>query len=98
VTPNERSELRSQEIDSWYLYIAEAKTGRFYTGITNNPRKRIDLHNTGLGSKFAINQGPLVLVYVSSPYASKSDARKREVQIKNWSRIKKIKLIDGTWV
>jgi putative endonuclease len=82
---------------NWYIYIAEAKTGRFYTGITNNPQKRIYKHNVGLGSKFAINQGPLRLVYVSKPFISKSEVRKREIQVKNWSRIKKIKLINGIW-
>ena len=82
---------------SWYVYIAEAKTGRYYTGITTNPEKRIIKHNSGKGSRFAIEQGPFELVYVSKALSNKSEARNREIQIKGWSREKKLKLITGEW-
>ncbi|MCK5288456.1 MAG: GIY-YIG nuclease family protein [Candidatus Omnitrophica bacterium] len=82
----------------WYVYIAQAKTGRFYVGITTDCERRIIDHNSGKGSKFAILQGSLNLVYVSSIFEDKSEARKREIQIKNWSRTKKIKLINGEWI
>ena len=81
-----------------YVYIAKARTERFYIGISNGPDNRIIEHNLGKGSKFAINQGPLQLVYVSSPFLNKSEARKREIQIKKWSRFKKLKLIKGDWI
>jgi predicted GIY-YIG superfamily endonuclease len=54
-------------------------------------------HNAGLGSRFAINQGPFELAYVSNAFVNKSEARKREIQIKKWSRDKKLKLITGEW-
>ena len=82
---------------TWRVYVAQAKTGRYYTGITTDTRKRIAKHNVGMGSKFAIEQGPLVLVYESTPFLNKSEARKREDQIKGWSRYKKEKLIKGEW-
>ena len=82
----------------WYVYIAQAKTGRFYIGITTDCENRIIKHNSGKGARFAIIQGPLTLVYVSSAFISKSGARKREIQIKKWSREKKIKLINGDWI
>jgi len=83
--------------NSWYVYIAKAKTGRYYTGITTNPNKRIIKHNSGKGSRFAIEQGPLELVYISKAFPYKSKVRKREIQIKGWSREKKLKLIIGVW-
>jgi putative endonuclease len=83
---------------SWFVYIAKARTNRYYTGITNNPDSRISKHNSGLGSKFAIEQGPFELVYVSDPMTDKSSARIREIQIKGWNRAKKKKLISGDWV
>ncbi len=82
---------------SWFVYVAKAKTGRFYTGITINPEKRILDHNRGRGSKFAKDQGPFQLVYSSKAFPNKSLARKREIQIKGWSREKKLKLINGAW-
>lgn len=83
--------------NSWYVYIAKAKTGRYYTGITKNPNERIIKHNSGKGSRFAVEQGPFELVYISKVFPNKSAARKREIQIKGWSREKKLKLISGMW-
>ena len=80
---------------TWFVYIAKAATGRFYTGITTNSRNRIFKHNIGKGSRFAIQQGPLRLMYTSTAFPDKSEARKREVQIKGWSKEKKLKLISG---
>ena len=80
---------------NWYVYIAKSQTERFYTGFSNSPENRIIEHNLGKGSKFAINRGPLQLVYVSLSCLNKSEARKREIQIKKWSRFKKLKLIKG---
>jgi predicted GIY-YIG superfamily endonuclease len=81
----------------WYVYIACAKTGRYYTGISMHPRRRIIEHNTGVGAKFARDQGQMVLVYVSAPFSDKSSARLRELQVKGWTRVKKEKLIRGEW-
>ncbi|MBI4034003.1 MAG: GIY-YIG nuclease family protein [Candidatus Brennerbacteria bacterium] len=81
----------------WYVYIAEAKTFRYYTGITTNPTARVVKHNLGKGSRMAMQQGPFRIVYVSPPFSDKSKARKREIQIKGWNRIKKEKLIRGEW-
>jgi len=83
---------------NWYVYIAKAYTGRFYTGITTNPKERIIRHNSKRGARFAINQGPFKLVYLSKSFDNKSEARIREVQIKGWTRVKKIKLIKGIWI
>lgn len=81
----------------WYVYIAKAKTNRYYIGITTDTQKRIEKHNNGKGSNMAKQQGPFLLVYASQPFLNKSGARKREVQIKKWSRMKKEKLIKGEW-
>ena len=90
-------EQRESKTPDWYVYIAKAHTGRYYVGITTDPHERLKMHNTGKGSQFARDQGPFSLVYVSAPFVGKSEARKREIQIKGWSRIKKEKLIDGEW-
>lgn len=81
----------------WFVYISQAKTGRYYTGITTDPQRRIVDHNVGKGAKFARDQGDLKLVYVSMALGSQSIARLREVQIKGWTREKKEKLIRGEW-
>ena len=75
----------------WYVYIARSRTGRYYVGITTDVSRRIAEHNSGKGSKFAIYQVPLSLIYQSEPFTDKSLARRREIQIKNWSQTKKQK-------
>lgn len=82
---------------SWYVYIAQARTGRYYTGITKDTNLRIKEHNEGKGAKFAHDQGNLTMVYKSPLFESKSEARKREIQVKGWIRSKKEKLIRGDW-
>jgi len=84
-------------IKMWYVYIAQARTGRYYVGITQNVEERIRRHNASRGSRFAINQGPFKLVYTSIPFKSKGSAHVRELQLKGWTREKKEKLINGEW-
>jgi len=81
----------------WFLYLALANTGRYYTGISQNISKRIYNHNKGNGSKFAINQGPFKLVYFSEPIHNYKKAIEIESKVKNWSQKKKEKLISHEW-
>jgi predicted GIY-YIG superfamily endonuclease len=81
----------------WYVYICKSAASHYYVGISPDPAERLVKHNSGLGSKMARDQGVFTLLYVSRPFSSKSQARKREIQIKGWSREKKEKLINGEW-
>jgi len=78
----------------WCVYILRCCDGSFYIGITNNPTKRTQKHNSGLGSQFTRNYRPVTLVYVEW-YKNKSEARKREIQLKGWTHSKKFLLIKG---
>jgi len=82
----------------WFVYIARARTGNYYVGITTDPPRRIKDHNNGRGARMAVNQGPFTLVYVSAPLPDQSSARKREIELKSWKRTKKEKLINGELV
>jgi putative endonuclease len=82
---------------AWFVYIAQAPTGRYYTRITTDTRRRIQEHNRTEGAKFAYDQGALRLLYTSPSFPDQSSARKREIQIKGWRRGKKEKLIKGEW-
>ena len=79
----------------WYLYLARARTGIYYTGITTNPERRIRDHNRGRGSSLARSQGPFTLIYTSPSLPDQSAARKREIEVKSWSRKRKEQLIEG---
>lgn len=80
--------------NNWFVYIAQTKSGYYYTGVSNDVPKRIKAHNSGKGSKFARMHSQFQLVYVS-PAMTKSQALKREIEVKGWSKAKKYELIQG---
>lgn len=63
-----------------------------YTGYTNNIETRIKTHNSGLGAKYTKSRLPVQLIYTES-FNNKSEALKREYQIKQLSRLEKLNLI-----
>ena len=75
----------------WEVYIVRCRTGEFYTGCTNNLKRRIRQHNAGSGSKFIRSRRPVVLVY-HEHCASRSSALRRENQIKRMTRAGKARL------
>lgn len=85
-----------RNIMNWYTYILKCNDGSLYTGITQNLQRRLIEHNSDnrLGSKFIRVRRPAKLVYREITY-DKSSALKRELEIKGWSRKKKLNLING---
>lgn len=79
---------------SFAVYILRCSDGSYYVGSTSDLPDRVDSHKAGEGPKFTALRRPVTLVYTES-YSSMSEARKREVQIKGWSRSKKEALIAG---
>ncbi|OGD62846.1 hypothetical protein A2160_05670 [Candidatus Beckwithbacteria bacterium RBG_13_42_9] len=80
----------------WYVYILECQDGLYYTGCTWNLNRRLEQHASGLGSKFTARHKVNKLVYWEE-HEDLETARKRELQIKDWGRAKKRKLISGEW-
>ena len=79
-------------MSQWTLYILKCKDDSYYTGITNDIQKRISDHENGKGAKYTRGRGPFKIVY-QEPAENRSEASKREIEIKKLSRIKKEKLI-----
>jgi len=80
----------------WYVYIIECLDGLYYTGLTWKPDARWIQHLSGLGSEFTSRHKPKKVVYLKEFY-NLEEARRREKQIKGWTREKKQKLIKGEW-
>ena len=78
-----------------YVYILECSDTSLYTGYTNHLEKRINVHNSGKGAKYTRGRLPVKLVY-SESYTTKSQALKRENEIKQLSRNEKNKLINSS--
>ena len=80
----------------WYVYIIECEDKSYYVGLTWQPDTRWTQHATGLGSKYTTRHKPKRAVYLEV-FEDLEEARRREKQIKGWTRIKKEKLISGEW-
>ncbi|NCN08129.1 GIY-YIG nuclease family protein, partial [Candidatus Parcubacteria bacterium] len=66
----------------YYTYILKSKkSGRFYTGATNDLRKRLKLHNDGK-SNFTKKDKPYDLIYYEA-CKEKEDAFAREIYLKS---------------
>ncbi|MDD3223270.1 MAG: GIY-YIG nuclease family protein [Clostridium sp.] len=77
-----------------YVYILRCSDGTLYTGYTNNLEKRINTHNSGKGAKYTRCRLPVKMVY-HEELETKSEAMKREYEIKKLTREKKMKMIDN---
>lgn len=77
---------------SWFLYILECADASYYTGITTDIDRRIDEHNTGKGAKYTQGRGPVSVVYTEN-FEDRSQASKREFEIKTLTKEQKKKLI-----
>ena len=77
---------------NWYIYIIECSDQRLYTGITNGIKQHINAHNQGVGAKFTKGRAPVKLKY-NEQYNSRSQALKREIQIKSLTRKQKLDII-----
>ncbi len=76
----------------WYCYVVRCRDGSLYTGITTDIERRVAAHNEGTGAKYTRSRRPVTLVW-SEPFDSKSDALKRELEVKRWRKSKKERLI-----
>lgn len=65
----------------FYTYILQSKKdGKWYTGSTNDLRKRFNDHNTGKSQSIK-NRGPFTIIYYEA-CLEEQDARSREKYLK----------------
>jgi putative endonuclease len=77
---------------SHFVYILECADKTLYTGYTNDLEKRILAHNTlKTGAKYTKGRRPVKLLY-SEKFKTKSEAMKREAELKKMERVEKLKI------
>lgn len=76
-----------------YTYLVECKDNTFYIGYTNNLQKRIKTHNAGKGAKYTRGRIPVILRYYEE-YETKTEAMRREYELKKLTRKQKEELIE----
>ncbi|MDR1874454.1 MAG: GIY-YIG nuclease family protein [Synergistaceae bacterium] len=78
----------------FYAYIVRCRDGSLYTGWTDDPERRVRVHNEGRGGRYTRSHLPVTLVYLEE-HASKNAAMSRERAIKKMSRGQKNLLIEA---
>ena len=83
-------------MSEWTVYILRCKDNSLYTGITTDVERRLEEHNNNnqLGARYTRARRPVVLVY-QERLASRSEAARREAQIKQLSRAEKELLVSS---
>lgn len=79
----------------WFVYVLLCSDGSLYTGATNDPRQRFLDHRNDKGGAYTRSHKPVKIVYLEKLH-TKSEALKRELQIKGWTREMKIRLLKLT--
>lgn len=77
----------------YYVYVLLCKDGSYYTGHAKNVKHRIEQHKKGQGARYTRMHEPAKIVYVEE-FNSRSDAMKREREIKSFSHSKKQRLVN----
>lgn len=78
----------------YFVYILKCSDKSLYTWITVNIEKRLKQHNWEIwgGAKYTLARNPVELVYFEKA-ENRSEASKREYEIKKMTRDKKLELI-----
>lgn len=79
--------------ECWFVYIIEAESGKLYTGITKDLEKRFEAHlKMRTGARFFRTSPPKEILY-NECFENRSEATKREIEIKKMSREEKLKIV-----
>ena len=79
-------------METWCVYVIELSNDAYYTGITNNLDRRIKTHSKGKGSAYVKANLPIRNIMYVEYVANRSEASKREIEIKNMRRDLKVRL------
>jgi putative endonuclease len=79
----------------FYVYIVRCNDDCYYTGVTNDWKRRISEHNQGIDPhSFTFRRRPVTCIYVCH-FENVHEAISWEKHIKRWSRKKKEALVKG---
>ena len=76
----------------YFVYILQCSDDSLYTGIATDVRRRFKEHVAGTGAKYTRSHPPKKVVY-QQKLKTRSQALKREIEIKKLTRKEKLKLI-----
>ena len=93
---NDASVQGDESKEMHYIYLVRCSDDSLYCGWTTDLKRRIDAHNGHIpgGAKYTRGRRPVTLVYAES-FHQKQEAQRREYAIKQMTKTKKLRLIEG---
>ena len=79
----------------FYIYIIKSREGKFYIGSTDNLEKRLQQHNSKQFKAWTNRFNDWIIVY-SESFNSRTEALKRENEIKKMKGGQQFKLLVGS--
>lgn len=87
--------MKPSEARKHYAYMLRCADGTIYSGYTTDPNRRATVHNSGRGAKYTRSRLPVELVFFEC-FPTKSEALKREAELKKLGHTQKLSLISQT--
>jgi len=94
VSASGESERAVSQSPDWIVYVLQCADETLYTGITNDLDRRMEEHECGSGAKYTRGRAPFKLLHTEA-CPTRSQALKREAEIKSLDRVAKIKLVSS---
>lgn len=76
----------------YFVYLIKCEGGSIYTGITTDVKRRFKEHKDKLGGHYTRAHKAEKILHTEE-YQTRSEALKREAEIKKFSRNKKLELV-----
>ena len=80
---------------SHFFYLARCNDGSLYAGTCIDVTEREAKHNDGMGAKYTRSRRPVKIIHTEE-FETLSQARKREAEVKAWSKHRKEELLATT--
>ena len=75
----------------YFVYLLQCEDQSIYTGITNDLERRFSQHKNRKGGHYTAAHDAVKMIHTEE-FATRSQALKRESEIKSWRREKKLEL------
>lgn len=76
----------------YYVYLIQCEDKSIYTGITTDPERRFQEHKDKAGGHYTTTHKVEKILHTEK-FKTRSEALKREFEIKSWPREKKLELV-----
>ena len=81
--------------DIWYLYVVRCSDDTLYTGITTDPKRRLEEHNTSdRGAQYTSSRRQMKEMVLLGNFTEKGAALRAEARFKKLTRREKIMYVN----